>query len=203
VCLSSPRIILASLASPDAIRTLGTGEQQLVPKEIASRMKHVWIVSQQEVQDLEPRDFELRLHHIGFVVRRIEKQAQDVADSTLSSWDAKIFHDPLQKVRVTFLQAPRPGDAQIELLEPAADDSPIQKFLEKGGGLHHLCYEVPDLDAHLKRVLHQRAGGALLVKPPLPAVAFENRRIAWIYTRQKLLLEFLEQKNITSPASVA
>ena len=152
---------------------------------------------------MEGRDFEARLHHIGFVVRSIEEQVQGLADSTLSNWNNKIFHDPLQKVRVTFLQAQCPGDAQIELVEPAADDSPVRRFLEKGGGLHHLCYEVPDLDAHLKRILDRQAGEALLVKPPLPAVAFANRRIAWIYTRQKLLLEFLEHKSTLSPSSVA
>ena len=144
---------------------------------------------------MEARDFQARLHHVGFVVRSIEKEIEGVADSTLTSRQTKIFHDPLQKVRVTFLRAAYPGDAQIELVEPAGDDSPVRKFLEKSGGLHHLCYEVPDLDAHLEKILGQRAGGTLLVKPPLPAVAFDNRRIAWIYTRQKLLLEFLERND--------
>jgi methylmalonyl-CoA/ethylmalonyl-CoA epimerase len=145
------------------------------------------------VASLSAKDFEARLHHIGYVVRSIEKELRGVAAATLSNWNTKIFHDPLQKVRVTFLQPACPGDAQIELVEPAADDSPVRQFAEKGGGLHHLCYEVPDLDVHLDRILGQRAGGALLVRPPQPAVAFDNRRIAWIYTREKLLLEFLDR----------
>jgi methylmalonyl-CoA/ethylmalonyl-CoA epimerase len=82
-------------------------------------------------------------------------------------------------------------DAQIELVEPAAPDSPVVNFLRKGGGLHHLCYEVSDLEAHLSRM---RERGGMVVKRPLPAVAFENRRIAWVFTRQKLLLEFLEEE---------
>jgi methylmalonyl-CoA/ethylmalonyl-CoA epimerase len=67
----------------------------------------------------------------------------------------------------------------------------VGQFLIRGGGLHHLCYEVAELDAHLEKM---QARGGIIVKPPLPAVAFENRRIAWVVTRQKLLLEFLEQK---------
>jgi methylmalonyl-CoA/ethylmalonyl-CoA epimerase len=135
--------------------------------------------------------FEACLHHVGFVVGSIEKEIAGLRGSLLASWDAKVFHDPLQKVRVTFLQTPGPTDALIELVEPAADDSPAKQFLGRGGGLHHLCYEVSDLDAHLAKMA---AIGAVLVRPPLPAVAFENRRIAWIVTSQRLLLEFLDSK---------
>lgn len=140
---------------------------------------------------IESPHFEVRLHHVGFAIRNIENEIAAFGSSILASWDKKIFHDPLQKVRVTFLQTPSPTDALIELVEPAADDSPVGQFLKRGGGLHHLCYEVPDLGAHLERM---QAGGGIIVKSPLPAIAFENRRIAWVVTRQKLLLEFLEEK---------
>jgi methylmalonyl-CoA/ethylmalonyl-CoA epimerase len=56
--------------------------------------------------------------------------------------------------------------------------------------LHHLCYEIEDLENQLAL---SRAQGGLVVKPPLPAVAFAGRRIAWVYTRNKLLLEYLER----------
>ena len=98
---------------------------------------------------IESPDFEVRLHHVGSAIHSIEKEITAFGGSILASWDRKIFHDPLQKVRVTFLQTPSPTDALIELVEPAAEDSPVGQFLRRGGGLHHLCYEVPDLDAHL------------------------------------------------------
>jgi methylmalonyl-CoA/ethylmalonyl-CoA epimerase len=132
-----------------------------------------------------------RMHHLGFVVPDIQKSVEGFARSIGASWDAKVFHDGLQKVRVSFLRSASPTDPQIELVEPAAADSPVLSFLKKGGGLHHLCYEVADLDAHLAKV---RKEGATMVKAPQPAVAFENRRIAWVFSRQNLLLEFLEQQ---------
>lgn len=140
---------------------------------------------------IEIADFETRLHHVGFAIRNIENEIAAFRSSILARWDGKIFHDPLQKVRVTFLRTPSPTDAMVELVESAAEDSPVGQFLKRGGGLHHLCYEVPDLDAHLEKM---KAGGGIIIKSPLPAVAFENRRIAWVVTRQKLLLEFLEKK---------
>jgi len=130
-----------------------------------------------------------RLHHVGFVVEAIQGSIQGFVRSLAAQWDEKIFHDPLQKVRVTFLQTQNPGDAQVELVEPAAEDSPILSFLQKGGGLHHLCYEVTNLDSELDEM---RSRGLVVVRKPLPAIAFENRRIAWLSTKQKLLLEFLE-----------
>jgi methylmalonyl-CoA/ethylmalonyl-CoA epimerase len=132
-----------------------------------------------------------RLHHIGFVVASIPQQIERLADSIGAQWNETILHDPLQKARVTFLRTSCPSDALIELVEPAGEESPVLQFLQKGGGLHHLCYEVQDLDAHLKTM---RLKGAVIVRRPLPAVAFDNRRIAWTCTRQKLLLEFLEKE---------
>jgi methylmalonyl-CoA/ethylmalonyl-CoA epimerase len=131
-----------------------------------------------------------RLHHVGFVVSSILDEIESFASSVGASWDGRIFRDPIQKVGVAFLKTSRPTDALIELVEPAGDRSPVLKFLKNGGGLHHLCYEVEDLDLHLE-LIHPK--GAVVVRRPLPAVAFENRRIAWVLTKQKLLMEFLER----------
>lgn len=97
--------------------------------------------------------------------------------------------DPLQKVSVTFMTPATAAEPQIELIEPCGEDSPVRSFLSKGGGLHHLCYEVPSLEAQLEL---SRSQGAKLVRMPMPAVAFGGRRIAWVYSKEKLLIEFLE-----------
>ncbi len=79
----------------------------------------------------------------------------------------------------------------IELVEPASPQSRVNSFLKRGGGLHHLCYETDSLSGQLQAVL---AAGAVMVLEPTPAVAFSGRKIAWIYTREKLLVEYLERK---------
>jgi methylmalonyl-CoA/ethylmalonyl-CoA epimerase len=56
--------------------------------------------------------------------------------------------------------------------------------------LHHVCYVVDSLEQKLEE---SRAQRSLIVRSPVPAVAFGGRRIAWIYTRQKLLIEYLER----------
>jgi len=129
-------------------------------------------------------------HHVGYVVRSIAEVGQDFARSLGTEWDGVIIHDPLQEARVTFMRCGGPETPAVELVEPASDNSPLHKVVAKGGGLHHICYEVDSLDVQLPQ---SRAAGCLVVKDPLPAVAFGGRRIAWVYTRQKLLVEYLER----------
>lgn len=129
-------------------------------------------------------------HHVGYVVNSIVEVGKDFARSLGAEWDGVIIHDPLQEARVTFMRCGGSETPAVELVEPAGDKSPLLKVVAKGGGLHHVCFEVDSLDAQLAQ---SRAAGCLVVKNPLPAVAFGGRRIAWVYTRQKLLVEYLER----------
>ena len=54
-------------------------------------------------------------------------------------------------VRVVFIELP---NTKIELLEPLGANSPIEKFLEKNkkGGIHHICFEVEDIDHAILRL---------------------------------------------------
>ena len=135
---------------------------------------------------------EVRLHHFGFVLNSIQDSAESFSRSLGATWDGNIAFDPIQKVRVTFLKGAHTHDSLIELVEPAGPESPVTRFLKGGGGgLHHLCYEVEDLERHLAFC---KSVGTLVIRQPVPAVAFGGRRIAWALTKQKLLVEFLERE---------
>jgi len=135
-----------------------------------------------------------KLHHVGFVVSSIQDSAESFFQALGASWDGKIIFDPVQKVRVSFFQGKNTADPLIELVEPGEPESPVSRFLERGGGLHHLCYEVANLDAHL---VFCKSVGTLIIRQPVPAVAFDGRRIAWGISKKKLLLEFLERGPIS------
>ena len=130
------------------------------------------------------------LHHLGFAVSSISAAAEGFAASISARWDGEIIHDPIQGVRVAFFQ---PADARnpvFELVEPASDASPVTNFLKKGGGLHHVCYEIDDLESGLREA---PGAGLVIVADPAPAVAFEGRRIAWVCSKRRLLIELLER----------
>jgi len=133
--------------------------------------------------------FPFSFHHVGFVVADIAASVEGFARSLGAEWDGCIYEDPHQRVKVTFLSTGR-SDPRIELVEAAGESSPVLRFLtEKGGGLHHVCYEVDDLE---RGMAEMKARGAMIARRPKPAVAFQGRRIAWVLTAEKLLVELLE-----------
>lgn len=132
---------------------------------------------------------EARFHHMGFVVADIASAAEGFVRTLQTRWDGKVWEDPLQRARVAFLVI-RATEPQIELVEPVGEDSPVLRFLrERGGGLHHVCYEVRDVDEEMAGM---KARGAMIVSRPKPAVAFQGRRIVWMLAPGKLLIELLE-----------
>jgi methylmalonyl-CoA/ethylmalonyl-CoA epimerase len=131
----------------------------------------------------------VKLHHIGYVVSSIQESSQAFSLALGATWTGNIIFDPIQKVHVSFFHAQDKSDPLIELVEPGEPKSPVTRFLERGGGMHHLCYEVSDLEAHLRFC---KPLGIVTIRRPVPAVAFDGRRIAWAIAKKGPLLEFLE-----------
>ena len=130
------------------------------------------------------------LHHLGFAVSSISAVAEDFATSMSARWDGEVIHDPIQRVRVAFFSPVDTRNPVFELVEPASETSPVSSFLIKGGGLHHVCYEIDDLESAL---CEARGVGLVIVANPAPAVAFCGRRIAWVSSKRRLLMELLER----------
>ena len=87
-----------------------------------------------------------RLNHVGVATPSIDDSLAMYKAMFGAEPHGPAFDMPAQGVRVCFVDAP---NSQIELIEPLGPDSPIVKFLEKNplGGQHHLCFEVPDIEA--------------------------------------------------------
>ena len=101
-------------------------------------------------------------------------------------------HPPERADGATIVSLPF-GGPEVELLEPASPESPIAKFLAKRGpGIHHVCYEVADLDAALARC---RAAGYRLVDE-VPRRGAHGRRIAFVHPKATagILLELTERR---------
>jgi len=130
----------------------------------------------------------MMLHHVGIAVRSILRSAAQYHQALGVSLEGDIVEDEIQKVRVAF--APVGNGTYIEFVEPVGDDSPVQGVLKRGGGLYHVCYLVSDINAAIEGV---RSVGGRLVSGPVPARAFNGRPIAWVYTPDRSLVEFLAE----------
>lgn len=84
-----------------------------------------------------------RLNHVAIAVSDIAKASKVYRDTLGAEVSAKVAQ-PDHGVSTVFITLP---NTKIELLEPLGPDSPIAKFLERNpdGGIHHVCYEVPDI----------------------------------------------------------
>lgn len=128
------------------------------------------------------------VHHIAIVVPSIA-QARKVYEGVLGLKAGEPEYVADQKVNVLVTWA---GEQRIELVEPAAPDSPVARFLEKtGGGLHHVAYRVDDVAAALATL--KAAGVRLIDEAPRPGA--HGTRIAFVHPKATggVLSELVEE----------
>ncbi len=83
---------------------------------------------------------------------------------------------PSQKVKVAFLPI---GESEIELVQPAAEDTGTDKFLQThGAGMHHLCFEVDNIDEMLSDLKSKSI--QLINEEPL---VLKGRKMAFIHPK--------------------
>lgn len=117
-----------------------------------------------------------KINHIGIAVRSLDENLTFYRDN-LGMVFAGIEEVVEQKVRVAMLQI---GESKIELLEPTSEDSPVARFIEKNGaGIHHIAYEVADIEAAIAKLL---ADGARMIDE-LPRHGAHGTRIAFIHPK--------------------
>ena len=83
------------------------------------------------------------------------------------------------------------GENHVELLQPLGPDTPVGKFLAKRGpGIHHVAYQVADIDAELARL--RRAGVELIDEQP--RIGIRGSRVAFCHPRSTggVLTEIVE-----------
>ena len=126
------------------------------------------------------------LSHIGIAVRNLDR-AQDVFYSLFGS---KVHSDTAtDEMRASFVEV---GDISLELMEPVADEGVLAKFLGKRGeGIHHICFEVDDINAELQSLALK--GIELVDKQPRQGL---EGKIAFLHPRstQGVLIELVQKK---------
>lgn len=102
-----------------------------------------------------------KIDHLAIAVRSLA-EALRIYESALGLRKTSIEEITDQKTRVALLPV---GESHLELMEPLADDSPVGRFLERRGeGLHHLCFQVDDIQAEMARL--RKAGVKLIDDAP-------------------------------------
>ena len=129
----------------------------------------------------------MKLDHIAIAVSSLEDAVRTYESLGLRVDDIVTIES--QKVRVAILQV---GESCIELLEPTATNSVIQRFLEtKKPGVHHLCFKVKNLDEKLSEL--KLANVEVLEQ--VPCRGYQDRRVAFLHpkTTHGVLIELVEE----------
>jgi methylmalonyl-CoA/ethylmalonyl-CoA epimerase len=127
-----------------------------------------------------------KINHIGIVVADIDEAMKFWRDAM----GVEMHHledVPSQKAQVAFLPV---GETELELVKPTAEDTGAGKFLkERGGGMHHLCFEVDDIQGKLTEL---KTKGIRLINEEL--IELPGRKMAFIHPKSTggVLVELYE-----------
>lgn len=129
------------------------------------------------------------IEHLGIAVESIEK-ALPYFENVLGLTCYNVEEVADQKVKTAFLKV---GEVKLELLEPTSPDSPIAKFLEKGGrGVHHVAFAVEDGVAN---ALAECDGKEIRLIDKAPRLGAEGLHIAFLHPKSTcgILTELCEK----------
>lgn len=139
----------------------------------------------------------LAFHHIGVACRPDHAERERATLALLGyAPEGSEFVDPGLGIRGMFLVGPPPARPRLELCLPLDEHSPITHWLNSGVKMYHLAFETPALLDDIGRLRDARAK---LVVEPTPAVAFQQRRVAFLMLPNLLLVELIEAA--ATPAS--
>ena len=114
--------------------------------------------------------------HIGLVVHSMDDLGLNIPCTS----------DPRQDVTVAFFEI---HGIRIEAVAPNSENSPVSRQAQAGQKLLHLCYRVKDIQ---KACESAKRHGLFQISAPVPAKAFEGRKIVWLYSKVFGLFELTE-----------
>ncbi len=130
------------------------------------------------------------LSHIGIAVKNLI-HSSETFQKILDVKDIHIESVPDQQVNIAMFEV---GGTHIELLEGTTEESPIYKFIQKKGeGIHHLSFEVEDIEKELSRL---KAEGFQLIDEK-PRVGAGGNSIAFVHPKSTngVLIELIQKKS--------
>lgn len=129
----------------------------------------------------------LSVHHIGYLVKKIEKAKQTFLALGYRI-EKDIVYDDIRKVNICFLI--RDG-YRIELVSPASEDSVVAGLIKKYKNTpYHICYEVTDIR---KAADELASNGFITIDTPTPAPALEDRNVIFLTSASVGMIELVEK----------
>ena len=119
-----------------------------------------------------------RLNHVAIAVPKLSEAVALYANALGAQVSDPLPH-PEHGVTVVFVTLP---NTKVELLEPLGEQSPIAAFLERNpsGGIHHICYEVEDIEAARAKLL---GAGARVLGDGKPKLGAHGKPVLFLHPK--------------------
>lgn len=130
-----------------------------------------------------------KIEHLGFAVKDLKSSIQTY-ESLLGTSCYKVEEVESEHVMTAFFQV---GESKIELLQATDPSSAIAKYLDKkGGGIHHIAFDVDDIYAEIERLSNE--GYQLIHATPKDGA--DNKLIAFLHPKSTdgILVELCQEK---------
>jgi methylmalonyl-CoA/ethylmalonyl-CoA epimerase len=130
----------------------------------------------------------MKLDHVGYVVSDMTESLQRFCAVYGFHQVTDITYDPLQHVNLVMLE--QESLQRVELIQPIDENSASFSFMKSGGGLHHFCFKVDDLEKAIADLKEQKF---LLFVKPVPAILFNHKRVCFLFSkRDRSIIELVE-----------
>lgn len=127
----------------------------------------------------------MKLDHIGYITDQLEETKNCFLSLGYSAEEAVDFE--AHKCKICFLHR---GGVTIELVEPYEGNKSLRKLLKNGVTPYHICYEVEHIGEAVKEFEQK---GFVPLSKPLPAPAFNGRKICYLWSREIGYIEIVEK----------
>jgi len=129
----------------------------------------------------------MKIDHICFAVKNLGEG--------IAYWEnvfgyrqmTEVVQNSLQKVKVVFLC--KEESVLVKLIEPVEENQSLINYVNRGGGFHHLCFKVGNMEVQLSEL---KGKGLITLVQPQPGEAFNNHNIAFLLAKYGLNIELID-----------
>ncbi|MBA7536952.1 hypothetical protein ES705_29218 [subsurface metagenome] len=129
----------------------------------------------------------MKIHHFGFLTENLQKSIIDFRK--LGYTEIKRSSDNNREIEIAFIESVS-GEI-LELIMPISSTSVVSKIIKNfKNNIYHICYLTSNINNSIKRL---EQNGFFLIDKPKPAILFDNRNIAFMYSKYAGMVELLEE----------
>lgn len=136
----------------------------------------------------------MKIDHLGYVTSNLNTTIKIFKDCLNLEPITKIIKEPAHKVKIIFFKFKGSNYPALEIITPTSRNSKVSNFLQKkGDGLHHIAYEVGDIN---KKISELEKKNFIVLSEIVPGAGHNKTPTVWLFSPDGQLIELIQkQKN--------